>query len=95
MKTATEVSGDNSALMRNIKRREHVLEKALIGTCRTVLAALRSLSTLFSVKNDLHVDFNVSSITDTGAEKQQDMAEVAADIMGVQDYREKLLGRKE
>lgn len=33
VKTATEVSPDNSALMRNIRRHEHVLEKAVVGIC--------------------------------------------------------------
>lgn len=43
MKNATEVSSDNSALMRNIRRHEHALEGAIAGRCRAVMAASRSL----------------------------------------------------
>lgn len=43
VKTATEVSSDNSALMRNIQRHEHVLEKAVVDICRAVMAASRTL----------------------------------------------------
>lgn len=37
VKTATEVSSDNSALMRNIRRHEHVLEKAVVDICRAAM----------------------------------------------------------
>ena len=43
VKTATEVSADNSALMRNIRRHEHALEGAIAGICRAVMAASRSV----------------------------------------------------
>lgn len=43
VKTATEVSSDNSALMRNIRRHEHVLKKSVVGICRAVMAVERSL----------------------------------------------------
>ena len=39
VKTATEVSADNSALMRNIRRHERALEGAIVGICRALLAA--------------------------------------------------------
>lgn len=45
VKTATDVSSDNSALMRNIRRHEHELESAFTGICRAVVAASRSLGT--------------------------------------------------
>ena len=41
VKTATEVSADNSALMRNIRRHEHALEGAIAGICRALLAVER------------------------------------------------------
>lgn len=43
VKTATEVSADNSALMRNIRRHEHALEGAIAGICRALMAAERRL----------------------------------------------------
>ena len=41
VKTATGVSADNSALMRNIRRHEHALEGAIAGICRALLAVER------------------------------------------------------
>ena len=43
VKTATEVSADNSALMRNIRRHEHALEGAIAGICRALLAVERRI----------------------------------------------------
>lgn len=71
VKTATEVSSDNSALMRNIRRHEHVLEKAVAGTCRTVIAASRSLGVLLLDEGNVRVSFDDSIIADTAAEKQR------------------------
>lgn len=89
VKTATEVSSDNSALMRNIRRHEHVLEKAVAGICRAVMAASRSLDVNLPDEGDVRVNFDDSIITDTAAEKQQDMAEVAAGLMTSDEYRAK------
>lgn len=92
VKTATEVSSDNSALMRNIRRHERVLEKAVVGICRAVLAASRSLGMNLPDEGDVRVSFDDSIITDTAAEKQQDMAEVAAGLMLPDEYRAKWYG---
>ncbi|WP_239283468.1 hypothetical protein [Collinsella sp. An271] len=43
VKTATEVSSDNSALMCNIRRHERVLKKAVAGICRAMMTVERSL----------------------------------------------------
>ena len=77
VRTATEVPSDNSALMRNIRRHEHVLEKAVAGICRAVMAVSRSLGAALPDEGDVRVSFDDSIITDTSAEKQQDMAEMA------------------
>jgi len=42
LKTATEVSSDNSALMRNIARHEHALEVSLAGISHAVLHCART-----------------------------------------------------
>lgn len=93
VKTATDVSNDNSALMRNIRRHEHELESAFTGICRAVVAASRSLGT--EELPEVRVTFDDSIITDTGAEKQHDMAEVAAGLMEAWEYRAKWYGEDE
>lgn len=44
VKTTTEMSADNSALMRNIRGHEHALEGAITGVCRALLAVERALA---------------------------------------------------
>lgn len=92
VKTATEVSSDNSALMRNVRRHEHVLEKAVTGICRAAMAVERSLGVELPDEGDVRVSFDDSIITDTAAKKQQDMAEVAAGLMTPDEYRAKWYG---
>ena len=67
VKTATEVSSDNSALMRNIRRHEHALEGAIAGICRAVMAASRSLGAELPEEGEVRVAFDDSIITDTTA----------------------------
>lgn len=95
VKTATEVSSDNSALMRNIKRHEHVLERALVGICKAVMECARRLGHDIPDEGLVHVSFDDSIITDTAADKAQDMAEVSAGLMGPWEYRCKWYGEDE
>lgn len=95
VKTATEVSADNSALMRNIRRHEHALEGAIAGICRAVMAASRSLGVELPDEGEVRVTFDDSIITDTSAEKRQDMAEVASGLMNAWEYRAKWYGEDE
>ncbi len=92
VKTATEVSADNSALMRNIRRHEHVLAGAIAGIAHAVLAAARKLGAELPDEGEVRVSFDDSIITDTSAEKRQDMDEVAAGLMDGQEYRRKWHG---
>lgn len=94
VKTATEVSSDNSALMRNIRGHEHVLEKAVAGICRAAMTVERSLGVSLPDEGDVRENFDDSIITDTAAEKQQDMAEVAAGLMKPEEYRDKWQGEE-
>lgn len=71
VKTATEMSADNSALMRNIRRHEHALE------------------------GGIRVTFDDSVLTDTTAEKRQDMDGVTAGLMEPWEYRAKRYGEDE
>lgn len=95
VKTATEVSADNSALMRNIRRHEHALEGAIAGICRALLAASRRLGAELPDEGEVRVTFDDSIITDTTAEKRQDMDEVAAGLMQGWEYRRKWYGEDE
>lgn len=79
--TTTEVSADNSALMRNIRRHEHTLEGALAGICRALLACERRPDVELPDEGDVRVTFEDGIITDTTAEKKQGMDEVVAGIM--------------
>lgn len=81
VKTATEVSADNSALMRNIRRHERALEGAIAGICRALMAAERRLGVGLHDEGLVRVTFDDSIITDTTAEKRQDMDEVAAGLL--------------
>ena len=92
VKTATEVSADNSALMRNIRRHEHVLAGAIAGIAHAVLAAARKLGAELPDEGEVRVSFDDSIITDTSAEKRQDMDEVADGLMDAQEYRRKWHG---
>lgn len=95
VKTATEVSADNSALMRNIRRHERALEGAIAGICRALLAAERALGVGLPDEGLVRVTFDDSIITDTTAEKRQDMDEVAAGLMQGWEYRAKWYGEDE
>ena len=95
VKTATEVSADNSALMRNIRRHEHALEGAIAGICRALLAAERRLGVGLPDEGLVRVTFDDSIITDTTAEKRQDMDEVAAGLLDPWEYRAKWRGEDE
>ena len=92
VKTATEVSADNSALMRNIRRHEHALEVSLAGICHALLAVERKLGVELPDEGGVRVTFDDSIITDTTAEKRQDMDEVAAGLMARDEYRAKWYG---
>lgn len=95
VKTATEVSADNSALMRNIRRHERALEGAIAGICRALMAAERGLGVELPDEGLVRVAFDDSIITDTTAEKRQDMDEVAAGLLEPWEYRAKWRGEDE
>lgn len=95
LRTATEVSADNSALMRNIRRHEHALEGSLAGICHALLAAERHLGTELPEEGAVRVGFDDSIIADTAAEKKQDMDEVAVGLMQPWEYRAKWYGEDE
>lgn len=89
IRTATEVSSDNSALMRNIRKHENLLRKSLQQITRAVLQCARQeLNVKLPNEGNITVRFDDSIITDTAAEKAQDMAEVGV-TMNAWEYRMK------
>lgn len=94
VKTATEVSDDNSALMRSLWRYEHVLEKVVIWVCRAIMAAKRSLGVSLPDEEDVRVNFDDSIITNTVAKKRQDMTKIAARLMEPDEYQAKWYGEE-
>ena len=91
VKTATEVSSDNSALMRNIARHEHVMEQSITSIARALLHIARGFGVDLPQEGDLKVMFDDSIITDTFQEKKQDLAEVGV-TMTVAEFRQKWYG---
>jgi len=86
-RTATEVISTNSALFRNLRKHELILEKALVEMCR----ALMSLENIwnggdYDIEQDITINFDDSIIEDTEKEKQQAMAEFQAGIIDRVEY---------
>lgn len=94
VKTATEVSSDNSALMRNIRRHENALEGAITGIARAVMSVSRAFGEDIPEEGLVRVQYDDSIIQDTAAEKAQDMAEVGV-TMAAWEYRAKWYGEDE
>lgn len=94
VKTATEVSSDNSALMRNIRRHENSLEGPLVSIARASMFLSRSFGEGVPDEGEVHVQFDDSIIQDTAAEKEQDMREVGV-TMGAWEYRMRWYGEEE
>lgn len=97
LKTATEVSADNSALMRNIRNHENALGKGL-GRLLTALCECARIHCGAPVEEGfepVEVVWDDSIITDTSAEKAQMMAEVAAGIVPKWMYLVRFYGMSE
>jgi len=91
-KTATEVSSDNSALMRNVRKNENALEGALAGVAHALLACARHMGEGLPDEGGVSVIYDDSIVQDTASEKRQDMDEVAAGLMTREEYRRKWYG---
>ena len=92
VKTATEVSSDNSALMRNIRRNENALQGALVDVIRAVMGCSRFMGVGLPEERNVGVIYDDSIIQDTASEKRQEMAEVAAGLMKREEYRSRWYG---
>ena len=94
VKTATEVSSDNSALMRNIRRHENALEHSLTGITHAVMAVSRTLGESIADEGEVSIAFDDSIVQDVAAEKAQDMREVGI-TMQPWEYRMRWYGEDE
>ena len=95
LKTATEVSSDNSMLMRNVKKHENLLEGAIAQLGHAVLHCAREfLGVPLPEEGEITVQWDDSIITDTATEKAQDLAEVNV-TMQPWEYRVKWYGEDE
>lgn len=97
LKTATEVSSDNSALMRNIRNHENALGKEL-GRLLTALVECARVNTGASVAEGFEpvsIVWDDSIITDTQAEKTQMLAEIAAGVVPKWMYLARFYGMSE
>lgn len=97
MKTATEVTADNSALMRNVRKHENVLRGAIQRVVTSLLNCAR-IHCNASIEEDfgaVAVQFDDSVITDTQTEKNTMMAEIAAGLLPKWRYAVEFYGMSE
>lgn len=97
LKTATEVSADNSALMRNIRNHENALGKEL-GRLLTALVECARVHCGASVSegfSPVSIAWDDSIITDTQADKTQMLAEIAAGVVPKWMYLVRFYGLSE
>ena len=94
VRTATEVSSGNSALMRNIRRHENALEGAITGIARAVMGVSRGFGERIPDDCCMRVQYDDSIVQDTAVEKDQDMREVGV-TMAAWEYRVKWYGEEE
>jgi hypothetical protein len=94
VRTATKVSSDNSALMRNIRRHENALRSPISDIARAIMCVSRGFDEDIPDEGVMRVMFDDSIIQDVSAEKAQDMAEVGV-TMAAWGYRAKWYGEEE
>ena len=97
LKTATEVSADNSALMRNIRNHENALGKELGGmlTALCECARIHCGAPVEEGFEPVSIVWDDSIITDTRAEKTQMLAEIAAGVVPKWMYLARFYGMAE
>lgn len=94
IKTATEVSSDNAALMRNIRRHENLLEGSMTTIAKAILHCARRLGVKLPKEGNVRVAFDDSIITDVYTEKKQDLEELGRTLLPY-EYRMKWYGEDE
>lgn len=96
VKTAREVSSDNSAFARTIRKHENELRPQLEGLLATMLACQRELGGWPVPEGaGVRVEFDDSIVSDTESQKATAMAEVAAGVTAAWEYRVRFFGEDE
>lgn len=97
LKTATEVSADNSALMRNIRNHENALGKELSKLLSSLCycARIHCGADIEEGFEPIEIRWDDSIITDTNAEKAQMLAEIAAGVVPKWMYLVSFYGKSE
>lgn len=90
LKTAKEVSSDNSTFARNIRKHENEIEPQLEALLGCLVDCVTG-----SDGAQVNVRFDDSIISDTDSEKTMMMAEIGAGVMLPREYRQKFLGEGE
>lgn len=80
--------------MRSIARHEHVLDASIADISHALLHVERGFGRELPDEGEIHTIFDDSIITDTAAEKAQDMAEVGV-TLNAWEYRMKWYGEEE
>ena len=88
LKTATEVSADNSQMMRNVKKHENALGSAIsqVLTALLTCARIHCGAKIEEEFGAVVVKFDDSIIEDTAAKKNMMLAEIAAGVVPVWKY---------
>ena len=95
-KTATEVSADSSALMRNLRKHEAAAGEGLARLLASVLACAHTVCGESMAEGaTVAVAWDDSIVEDTPAEKSQMQAEIAAGIASAWEYRARFYGEDE
>lgn len=91
IKTATEVSSDNSELMRNRAKHERSVGAAIAAICESVVDLGRTMKGLAlpDVTGRVRVVFDDSIIEDTESKRRRDLEDVAAGALALWEYRMK------
>lgn len=96
LKTATEVSADSSALMRNLRKHETGVGAALSAMLTAAVSCARSkMGVSMGDPGTVTVTWDDSIIEDTPAEKAQMLAEVSSGVAAAWEYRRRFMGEDE
>lgn len=88
--TATQIISVNSEMFRNLKKHEIILNDVLVGMTKSVLYAINTFTPdSVDANAEITIKFDDSIIVDEASERQQDLIDVNAGIMGKDEYRAK------
>ena len=88
--TATQIISVNSEMFRNLKKHEIILNDVLVGMTKSVLYAINTFTPdSVDANAEITIKFDDSIIVDEASERQQDLIDVNAGIMGKAEYRAK------